>query len=248
MMNMMNYDKFGLINEINVEDRLSWERVFLTFDIDWAHDEILEDTMNLVLAHKAKATWFITHETKHLEALRSNKAWEIGIHPNFNALLDGTNQSGSSALIIDELLGIQPEPQSIRSHSLVQSSRLLNMFKNIGIKYDSNDYIPSNSGIELKPFKLENDLIKVPYFFSDELWCLNDMGKSNFLKLPFKPGLKVFDFHPIHIFLNTENLNRYEATRNLHKKPSELIKHRFLGYGTRNRLLDILSLSKSYTI
>jgi len=54
--------------------------------------------------------------------------------------------------------------------------------------------------------------------------------------------LKVLDFHPIHVFLNTESLDRYERTRPLHHNPKELIKHRFEGYGTRNRLLEVLEL------
>lgn len=55
-------------------------------------------------------------------------------------------------------------------------------------------------------------------------------------------GVKVFDFHPIHIFLNTESLDRYERTRPYHQNPSELIKHRYKGYGTRNRLIELLEL------
>lgn len=31
--------------------------------------------------------------------------------------------------------------------------------------------------------------------------------------------LVVYDFHPIHVFLNTEHLDRYEGTRRLHQMP-----------------------------
>jgi len=58
-----------------------------------------------------------------------------------------------------------------------------------------------------------------------------------------RPGLKVFDFHPIHVFLNTELLDRYDRTRHLHQKPGELIKHRFDGEGIRIRLLELLALA-----
>ena len=61
---------------------------------------------------------------------------------------------------------------------------------------------------------------------------------------PLRGGLKVFDFHPIHVFLNTESLERYERTRALHHNPKELIKHRYEGYGTRNRLIELLELAK----
>ena len=56
-------------------------------------------------------------------------------------------------------------------------------------------------------------------------------------------GLRVLTFTQF-IFLNTESLDRYESTRSLHHNPKELIKHRFMGYGTRNRLFDLLELKK----
>ena len=60
-----------------------------------------------------------------------------------------------------------------------------------------------------------------------------------------RSGLKVFDFHPIHIFLNTESLERYERTRPIHHNPKELIKHRYSGYGARNQLIELLEMNKT---
>ena len=37
-------------------------------------------------------------------------------------------------------------------------------------------------------------------------------------------------------------------TRHLHNKPSELIKYRYDGYGTRNRLLELINLVKTMKI
>ena len=62
-------------------------------------------------------------------------------------------------------------------------------------------------------------------------------------QLLVREGLKVFDFHPIHVYLNTEDLSRYEQTRSLHHNPAELIKHRFAGTGTRTALEFILSFA-----
>ena len=55
-------------------------------------------------------------------------------------------------------------------------------------------------------------------------------------------NLLVYDFHPIHVFLNTESIERYEETRLLHHKPNELIKHRYNGYGIRNQLIDLIEI------
>lgn len=236
----MKSDYFGLVSQINVEESVSWDRVFLTFDIDWAHDEVLRDTIDLVRPFGVKVTWYATHPTRLLDQIRRVTHWELGIHPNFNPLLEGRGGE-SAADIVQRLMAVVPEARTVRSHSLVQSSRISQIFLSAGLTHDSNDYFPGNSGIELRPFILENGLIKVPYHFSDELWCLGNRGREDFDVLLRRPGLRVFDFHPIHVFLNTENLERYQATRALHRVPEELIRHRYDGYGTRDRLKQLLS-------
>ena len=237
----MKSDLFGVISQIIVNEPISWNRVFLTFDIDWAHDEVLRDTIEFVRPFGMKVTWYATHPTILLDEIRQVTNWELGIHPNFNPLLEGKGEESATS-IVQALVSLIPEARSVRSHSIVQSSRLNQIFLSAGLIYDSNDYVPSHSGIELRPFKLESGLIKVPYHFSDELWCLGNWGRADFDALLRRPGIKVFDFHPIHVFLNTENLDRYQATRALHKIPHELIKHRYEGYGTRDRLRQLLSM------
>lgn len=243
---------FSSISKINPEDSSTWvNKLFLTFDIDWAHDEILKDTLNIAQEACVPVTWFVTHATPVLEDIRSLNRQELGVHPNFNSLLDGFSNNGSSAeKIVKGLLDIVPEAKSIRSHSMTQSSRLLDLFQSFGLTHEVNHFIPQHSGIELKPWRLWNRLCKVPYFWEDDLHVLYDsisitQTEPAELAAVLGRGLKVFDFHPIHIFLNTESLDRYKLTRKLHDNPKELIKHRYEGYGTRSRLIELLKLAKS---
>ena len=156
----------------------------------------------------------------------------------------GDKTKGMSAEhIVVDLLSQFPDSQVVRSHSVVQSSRLSQLFYSHGLRYESNDYLPSKVFTSIKPFTSEIGITKIPYFFSDELACLSE--DVNVLELCLRGGLKVFDFHPIHVFLNTESLDRYERTRDLHHNPKELIKHRFGGFGTRNRLIELLELAKN---
>ena len=83
---------------------------------------------------------------------------------------------------------------------------------------------------------------KVPYFWEDDVACIEEDHKS-LAELGSLSGLKVFDFHPTQVFLNTNNIELYERTRPLHNNPKELIKHRYEKYGTRNRLLELLSFT-----
>lgn len=237
--------RFGRVSEIQPSNIDSWQdSIFLTIDIDWSHDKILADTIDLVEQAGVATTWFITHKTPLLEGLRESSLFELGIHPNFNFLLQGNAHVGKTAQdVIDRLLNVIPEATSVRSHSMTQSSRLLDLFDQRALTHDCNHFIPEQSGIELKPYLHWNGLIKVPYFWEDDVSCLYSHC-FDLERLLSSNGLKVFDFHPIHIFLNTESLERYEQTRHLHNKPNELIKYRYGGEGTRTWLLQLLKLAK----
>jgi hypothetical protein len=223
------------------------DKVFLTFDIDWAHDEVLSETVAMVEKAGVAATWFVTHNTPVLERIRQNPAFELGIHPNFNFLMEGEDTNGINVEdVVDRVIQIVPDAKSVRSHTLTQSSRLLDVFKSAGITHDANHFIPYHTGIELKPWMMWNGLCRVPYSWEDDVHTLYESKGYIYLNprqiaLNMR-GLMVFDFHPIHIFLNTESLDRYERTRPLHQNPKELIKHRYEGYGTRNRLIELLEL------
>lgn len=216
--------------------------VALTFDIDWVCDEILNECIDLVENAGVAATWFVTHDTPALERLRAVKEFELGIHPNFNPLLDG--KGGSAEYIIDQMLELVPEAVSVRSHSLVQSSRLHELFHRKGLIFDCNDFISQRSKIILQPWRLWNGMIKVPHFWEDDAECIYKT-RTSMHDLLAHEGIKVFDFHPIHVFLNTEDLTRYDKTREFHSIPEELLKYRFKGKGTRTMLLNLLSEFKN---
>src|SRR5688572_22770431 len=91
-------ERFGRISEIRPDDEASWrDRIFLTIDIDWASDEVIADTAALVEEAGVAATWFVTHDTPQIGRLRANPLFELGIHPNFNFLLDGDGRNGADA-------------------------------------------------------------------------------------------------------------------------------------------------------
>jgi len=235
--------EFGNIRDIAVGHPEEWKhKLFLTFDFDWACDEVLTAAIQMVENADVPATWFVTHETPLLGRLRENPKFELGIHPNFNYLLNNDVRNGrNSEEVVDTLLSIVPETKSIRSHSVTQNAQLLQMFVGKGITHDCNHFIPEQSGIELKPWSLWDRLVKVPYFWEDDVVC-QDSERTPMKVLAQRNGLKVFDFHPIHVFLNTDNLQRYEQTREIHKNPIELAKYRCKGEGIRTALEEILAM------
>lgn len=241
----MNNSKFSFhkVSECKVKDNCN-HKLYLTFDIDWACDEVLLDTIELVEHFGVAATWFVTHDTPLLERLRGNTKFELGLHPNFNSLLEGNCEVGLNAeKIIEDILKVVPEAKSVRSHSLTQNSRLQEIFIEKGLTHECNNLIPEQSNIILQPWKLWNGLLKVPHFWEDDAVCIY-RNNTSITELLHRNGLKVFDFHPIHVFLNTESLSRYDETRQWHKSTSKLINHRYSGHGTRSKLLQLLEASK----
>lgn len=238
---------FETISSIDLNFPTSWqEKLFLTLDVDWAHDEILNDSIYLIEQAGISATWFITHDTPLLKRLRGKSNFELGIHPNFNPLLQGDDRKCRTAQdVVNSLMKLVPEAKSVRSHSMTQSSHLLEIFRSSGLTHDCNHFIPMTANIEIKPWTLWNGMLRIPYFWEDDITCIYDsISQSSCISVLIRQlGLKVFDFHPIHVFLNTEHLARYERTRDFHHNPGELIKHRFDGQGTRTILMELLDLA-----
>jgi hypothetical protein len=210
----MSVPQTATISEIDAEKVESWEgKVFLTIDVDWASDEVIHETVEVIEAAGVKTTWFITHETPWIERLRRNPKIELGIHPNFNFLLAGDPRNGGTAEeVVDRLLAIVPEARAVRSHSMLQSTNLLALFREKGLTHDANTFVSEWAGIALKPWIDWLGMTRVPYCWEDDIYCLS--AKATPIEaVADRPGLRVFDFHPIHIFLNTECISRYEAAR-----------------------------------
>jgi hypothetical protein len=237
---------FSNISAINPRVMATWQRrLFLTFDIDWANDEVLADTIKIVRGAGIASTWFVTHNTPLLQEIRSLNGAELGIHPNFNPLLDGNAVASENTAwkVLDNALSIVPNARAIRSHSLTQSERLVELFRLSGLTHVSNSLVPHGCGFEPRPFHCWDKMVVVPHCWQDNVALK--------MPIPFPTeeelhsGFHVFNFHPIHVFLNTENEHRYERTRYMHQNPEELIKHRFEGIGTRSRLIALLKLAVS---
>lgn len=248
---MENNYKFGWISEIDPKNINTYQhKIFLTLDIDWAHDEIIEDTMDILNNYGVKATAYLTHLSEYIEKeVTNNPLIEVGIHPNFNELLKGKGDQKNFKSVITDLLIDFPTAKSSRSHSLNFGSLIATALKGTSITHESSIIVPWQFNSDpLFPWRMYDGLIRVPYFYCDYVSAMlsEEVQRTPgaIANLINRSGLKVFDFHPIHIFLNTENLDRYESTRDIHYDPIALKKRRFLGSGARDQFIELLACSK----
>ena len=234
----------GTVSSIDVGNEDSWANsVFLTIDIDWAHDEVIHDTADLLDQYKARATWFVTHETPALRRLENNPSFELGIHPNFNWLLEGKGTNGKNAEeVVERLLSVVPDAKAVRSHSLVQGTPIMSIFADCHITHACNNFVPAAANIELKPWKAWTGLAEVPHLWADDE-CLSVGHLLPIDELIARRGLIVFDFHPIHVFLNSEANERYAGARPHLQDMAALNEHRNIaGSGSRDRLIQLLEV------
>jgi hypothetical protein len=171
--------------------------------------------------------------------LGPSSLWEIALHPNFNPLLDG--QSGPRAKeILSQLKDLYPEALGIRCHSRTISSKLLALFSEMEFTYDANQICPYAE--HLAPYSY-GTLVRFTDYFQDDLhaWFQHPFSLGYFQMKGH--GLKIYNFHPIHIYLNTESLDRYEAARPHFQKMNTLSAYvnRSQAPGARNLFIELLS-------
>jgi hypothetical protein len=186
------------------------DKVFLTVDIDWVDDDVLAHTLDLLRARSLKCTFFATHESSLIRGICADAQYEVGIHPNYNDLLDGMRRDAPQPSSFEALRAAFPGARCVRSHSLVQSSRLQNDFARHGLTHDSNNYIPFDAGLKLKPWTIWNGLVKVPFVWADDIHLYRDTGRVDARRLK-RAELCVLAFHPIHLYLNSDSVDTYES-------------------------------------
>ncbi|MCA3265837.1 MAG: hypothetical protein ING19_07175 [Azospirillum sp.] len=236
-------ERFGRLGEIDAARPRTWEgRLFLTLDLDWAIDAAIGQCLDHIEQAGVAATIFVTHDTPLLARMRRNPRLELGLHPNFNPLLEGAAGAGDARRVMSDLQRIVPDAKVVRSHSMTQSSRLLELFIEFGMTHDSNHFVPAHAGIELKPYRHWNSaLTRVPYFWEDDVDLEYASGQSVLDLAAAGGGLKVFDFHPIHVALNTPSIEHYARTRPSHGTPAALLDAAWRGPdGVRGRFEALL--------
>lgn len=183
----------------------------ITFDTDWVSDSIIKEVRDYLIDNEIKSTWFITHDSPEIRKLFDYPTlFELGMHPNF---CEGSTQGNTPREVMRYLQKIVPQAKSVRMHSLVQSSPLLKMMQEeFNILYDVSLLLPYTEGITPHEiFYSKNvSLLRLPYFWEDDLEMYRPNPCFSLTNNKYHvDGIKIFNFHPIHIVLNSYSMENY---------------------------------------
>lgn len=234
--------QFIHFKDVNPAVRESWSgKTLLSFDVDWVSDEVFNWFVDFLEETKLVCTVFITHDTPVLQRLHQMPFVEIGIHPFFKTDFSDYKEVKR---VVNELMKLVPDSKVLRSHRLTTSASWHPVFAECGITHISN-YVMFGCD-QLKPFPHINGLIETPIFFADD-GLLRVQEDNNLLYTGIldkieqaSPDIRVFDFHPIHCFLNSESLRRYEVSRDFSHDFSKLRENVNRGDGILNLLKKII--------
>tara|TARA_B100000575_G_C23084374_1_gene624872 strand:- start:98 stop:904 length:807 start_codon:yes stop_codon:yes gene_type:complete len=215
------------------------DTIFLSFDIDWVPDYMLDDVADLV-SH-LDVSFMHTHGSP--ASSRIAEHFPSGIHPNLQKNSDQGENIDDAIKFLNDL---NVSFETCRFHVLNFGYPDLTRLSEVGTKLDSSTLLFNGKNI-LPVYHHDLDIVIAPYFWEDGIFLKSKDHYKNKEIIDWKsPGLKIFDFHPLDIFLNTSSMLNRNAFKNSVSKLQETDQHfarKFIdkdNYGSRNILLDLI--------
>ena len=215
----------------------------MTFDTDHMTDHTMAVFQDEILPPEFAYSFFCYKPFPVLAA----RGHELAIHPHLEASESWVDKI--RAMRAELSLAHGEEPMGLRPHSLACSQNLIVQLNSLGLEYVSTISLPA--GMEADCFRYPWGPVEIPIRYMDnmDLWARDKTGLSAkcFARETIDRALDsrsafCFDFHPIHIFLNTSTFGDYEAWVNAGRPPLERPVQR-QGYGVRDFFLEICNES-----
>lgn len=223
----------------------------ITFDIDWAPDFVILSIAQQLEKTRTPSTWFVTHECEALDYLRSKPdLFELGIHPNFRP----NSSHGSTPLeVLEYCLKIAPQATSMRTHGLIQSISMYDdILAHTNIRLDLTTYLPRSTSTEPLTYERHNkQILRGSTYWQDELELSRSSPILHPTELPSGTGLRVYNFHPILVYLNAVDTSVFskllKLVPDLVNAPQDIVdSFIFQKRGIRTFLTDLTSSPFSF--
>lgn len=201
--------------------------ICLTFDTDHVDEHRMREFMHGIRL-PGRATFFCTRCYDCL----SEEPHEVCAHPFLEP-------GGDWSAALQAARRDFPEAQGWRSHSCVYSHMVALQLAEQGYSYASTHTELGRIGA--KPFKESWGLWHIPIYYMDNLdfsyqrfWPSEQRRafSSDFINAALHgDGVYVFDFHPVHLLLNSPSADWYLAQRGAFAEGVDLEDIRYSGYG-----------------
>lgn len=213
------------------------QQYVVTLDTDWVPQFMLDSVLDMLEAYAVPATIFCTSPYEIVESDRV----EIGLHPN---MMSDSTQGKSEQERLGYVSTLYPHAAGLRTHRYYWHGGMYSMLEKSGLKYDSSILLPFQQ--HLKPSQCFG-ITRFPVWCGDNLYMRLNPETSLFRPPGFDgPGLKVFNFHPVHIWLNSrsvEETSRLLGGRSLPALTTAQAMHlRRSGNGMEKVFSDVLSI------
>src|SRR5262245_54228550 len=220
----------------------------MTGDQDWASDAVIADFVDLFAGYGIRPTLFATNKSSLVDELESSERIELGLHQNF---LPGSSHGTDTESVIKHGMAMYARDRTFRSHHFVDGSGISRQFFAKGIRYDSNLCLDLQPNIV--PLQHLSGITRFPVFWNDYVHMTNrgdDWDLERYMAAILSPGLKVFNFHPIHVAANVPNNAYYQTirTRTGSLSAAEIEKVRYKGPGVRTFLVALLEQLKAKSL
>jgi hypothetical protein len=193
--------------------------LLITLDVDWAPDFAIDFVAHLLADAGVRATWLATHPSAALDRVRNRgDLFELGIHPNFSP---GSTHGQTPQAVLAHCLRVVPDATSMRVHGLAQSSAILDIvLTDTPIVAELSVFLPHAPNLGPVEYTLSGrTLYRLPYLWEDdyEYGQLTPTWDPARL-LESHRGMKIFNFHPIHVYLNSCTGDAYAEVK-AHAEP-----------------------------
>lgn len=202
--------------------------VCLTVDADWCPPKVRRDCLELIESAGVPYTFFATVDQSPSDSPLAEDAW----HPNF-----ADNDPDSE---MDRLVRAVPGAVGLRPHRLVFFEGLRRDFlKKRGVRWLSATSQPERHEA--------GELFGLPEIgvnWGDNFWFGKRLEPDFTRMASDRPGIFMANFHPVHVFMNTETPDRYAMARPFYHDCEGLRALRNgVKRGVRDVLADVLDLS-----
>lgn len=215
--------------------------IAITFDTDHMTPDGLSYFIDAVVPKSIRATFFCYRPFVCLNSTDH----EVAVHPY---LAESSDWISTTRELIDKVESASNRKvRGLRPHSLMSSQNYIVKLNSIGMDYVSS--ISAHPEMDVDVFRYPWGPAEIPIRYMDnmDLWARDKthqtgecFSKSHIENALNSSGVYCFDFHPIHILLNTSHFSDYEEWTS-RGRPELKSCVGSESYGVRSFFLDICS-------